>query len=120
VRIQEKSRLDFLCSEDWGMTMESSVKRFCVIAALATTVASFSGPASAGWYYRPGWSPGAAAAVGVLGGLAVGSAIAANARPVPAPVYVAPPPPEAECYVERRRVWVPGWGWELRRATVCE
>lgn len=95
--------------------------RKAYLAALAlTTAVAFSAPASADYYYhRRGWSPGAAAAVGVLGGLAVGSAIAASARP--APVYVAPPPPfEEECYVERRRVWVPGWGWEVRRRTVCE
>lgn len=89
------------------------------IAALALAGAvAFSAPASADYYHRRGWSPGGAAAVGVLGGLAVGAAIASSARP--APVYVAPPPPEEECYVERRRVWVPGWGWEMRRRTVCE
>jgi hypothetical protein len=87
--------------------------------ALATSLICLA-PAEAGpYYYRRGWSPGGAAAVGVLSGLAIGSAIAASARP--APVYVAPPPPpEEECHVERRRVWVPGWGWELRRRTVCE
>ena len=69
------------------------MNRSCAVAALALAAATaFSAPASADWYYRPGWSPGAAAAVGVLGGVAVGAAIAANARPVPAPVYVAPPP----------------------------
>ena len=73
-----------------------------------------------GLVLSPGWSPGAAAAVGVLGGVAVGAAIAANARPVPAPVYVAPPPEAEECFVERRRVFVPGYGWEMRRRTVCE
>ena len=99
------------------------MNRSCVAAAvsLAAALSAFSTPASADYYYRRGWSPGAAAAVGVLGGLAVGTAIAANARPAPAPVYVAPPPPpEADCYVERHRVWVPGWGWEMRRRTICE
>ena len=93
-----------------------------VVAAVALAGATaLTAPASAGYYrYRSGWSPGAAAAVGVLGGVALGTAIAANARPLaPAPVYVVSPP-EAECYVERRRVWVPGWGWELRRRTICE
>ena len=70
------------------------MNRSCAVAALALAAATaFSAPASADWYYRRGWSPGAAAAVGVLGGVAVGAAIAANARPAPAPVYVAPPPP---------------------------
>ena len=93
------------------------MKKLCLAALALATAATLSTPASAGWYYRRGWSPGAAA-VGVLGGVAVGAAIA-NARPRPAPVYLAPPP-EAECYVERRRVWVPGWGWEMRRRTICE
>ena len=92
------------------------MKKLCLAALALATAATLSTPASAGWYYRRGWSPGAAAAVGVLGGVAVGAAIA---RPRPAPVYLAPPP-EAECYVERRRVWVPGWGWEMRRRTICE
>jgi hypothetical protein len=94
------------------------MKRLCAAAALALAAASVvPAPASAQYYYRRGWSPGAAAAVGVLGGVAVGAAIAANARP--ARVYVAPPP-EEDCVVERRRVWVPGYGWEWRRRTVCE
>jgi hypothetical protein len=97
-------------------------RSWAVAALVLATGVAFAEPASADWRYRRGWSPGAAAAVGVLGGVAVGAAIAANARPVPAPVYVAPPPPpEAEeCFVERRRVWVPGYGWEMRRRTVCE
>lgn len=95
------------------------MRKACLMALALTAAGAFSAPASADDYHRHGWSPGAAAAVGVLGGLAVGSAIAASARP--APVYVAPPPPfEEECYVERRRVWVPGWGWEVRRRTICE
>lgn len=93
----------------------------CMAALAFATAVAFSAPASADHHYHGhGWSPGAAAAVGVLGGLAVGSAIVAGTRPAPAPVYVAPPPVEDECYVERRRVWVPGWGWEWRRRTVCE
>lgn len=91
-------------------------------------------PASA----RDRMSPGAAAALGVLGGLAVGGAIAASqgpayAEPVfappppPEPVYYAPapayypPPPvyEERCFTERFSEWVPGWGWQPRRRTVC-
>ena len=67
---------------------------------------------------RGGWNVGAAAAVGVLGGMALGGALAA-----PRPVYVVPRRvyvgPAEECYVERERVFVPGWGWELRRRTIC-
>jgi hypothetical protein len=96
------------------------MRKLCMAALALATAAILSTSASADWRYRRGWSPGAAAAVGVLGGVAVGAAIAANARPAPARVYVAPPPEEEECFVERRRVWVPGWGWELRRRTICE
>lgn len=87
-------------------------------------------------------SPGAAAAIGVLGGLAIGGAIAASQPPVyaaPAPVYVAPPPPPPPAYVEERvyyapppppvyvercvterhKEWVPGWGWEHRTRRTC-
>jgi hypothetical protein len=103
--------------------------------AVVTTLAVVE-PAAA----RDRLSPGAAAAIGVLGGLAVGGAIAASQSPVyaaPAPVYVAPPPPvyveEAapvyyapprrayveRCFTERYNEWVPGWGWEQRRRRIC-
>lgn len=87
---------------------------------------------------RDRFSPGAAAALGVLGGLAVGGAIAASQGPVygapvyapppPAygpvysePVYYAPPPPPVyrRCFTERFSEWVPGWGWQPSRRTVC-
>jgi len=96
---------------------------------------------------RDRMSPGAAAAVGVLGGLAVGTIVGATvaqqpAYAAPAPVYVAPPPPPPRVYVqepapvvyhhrprrvyvercttERFREWVPGWGWEYRTRQVCD
>ena len=114
------------------MTKRSLVSAFCAALTLAASLAST--PASADWrYHRRGVNPGAAAAIGLLGGVAVGAAIASSARaaPVyssPAPVYVEPAPrrvyvteaPAEECVTERRRVWVPGWGWEMRRRTVCE
>jgi len=95
---------------------------------------------------RDRMSPGAAAAVGALGGLAVGTIVGATiaqqpAYAAPAPVYVAPPPPPTRVYVEepapvvyerrprrvyvesctteRYREWVPGWGWEYRTRQVC-
>ena len=47
-----------------------------------------------------------------------------------APVYEVPPPPPRYyyeeygdgpiCHVERRRVWVEGYGWRHRRIEVCE
>ncbi len=72
-----------------------------------------------------------AAALGVLGGLAVG-AIAAGALAGPpanaAPVVVRPARPpvtiyeevEPECHVEIRREYVEGFGYRRVRSTICE
>ncbi len=106
---------------------------------LAAVAAVGTAPASAQYYYkkRNGISPGAAAAVGVVGGLALGVAIAGSRpaygyaqpsygyAPPPPPAYYAPPrrvyvQQEPECFVRRQRVWVEGWGWETRRVRVCE
>jgi hypothetical protein len=103
-------------------------------AALALTASvAVTTPAAA----RDRLSPGAAAALGVLGGLAVGGAIAASQAPAyaapapvyvesaPEPVYVAPPRrrvviEEPRCYMERSSEYVPGWGWQQVRRRVCE
>jgi hypothetical protein len=102
------------------------------IAALTLVAGLAAAPDS---HARDRLSPGAAAAIGVLGGLAVGGAIAASAAPAyaapapvymePAPVYVAPPPPRRRvyvehCYTERSSEYVPGWGWQPVRRRVCE
>jgi hypothetical protein len=112
------------------------MKQLILVAFAAGSLASATAPASAG----DRLSPGGAVALGALGGLALGAAIGANAQPLPPPpppvvveraprrVYVeAPPrrvyverPADETCVVERQRVWVPGWGWEMRRRTVCE
>lgn len=78
---------------------------------------------------RDGIGPGGAAALGVIGGLAVGSAIAGSANNgyYPGrPVYRAPPPVYVEeddapvCHFERRR-YVDAYGDVLfRRVRVCE
>ncbi|GEP06345.1 hypothetical protein [Methylobacterium oxalidis] len=76
---------------------------------------------------RDGISPGGAAALGVLGGLAVGGAIASsqNGYYPGRPVYRAPPPVYVEdegpvCHFERRR-YVDGYGDVFfRRVRVCE
>ena len=99
-------------------------------ALVAATVAASLAAASP-TQARDRLSPGAAAAIGVLGGLAIGGAIAASQGPAyaaPAPVYVAPapvyvPPPvvvEEHCFTERTSEYVPGWGWQTRRRTVCD
>jgi hypothetical protein len=79
---------------------------------------------------------GCGVAAGVIGGLAagaiIGGAIAGGpAYAAPGPVYVEPPPPPPSyyyddgddgpvCHIERRRVWVEGWGWRHRRVEVCD
>ena len=97
-----------------------------VLAAVTTLSLAAAMPASA-----EGGRNGAAA-VGAVGGLAIG-AMLGGALAAPRPVYVAPPvyaaprpvyvepvyAVEEHCYVRRERVWVPGWGWDYRRRTVC-
>ena len=101
-----------------------TVKRIVLAVVTALTLVTNSLPAAAedGRY--------GAAAVGAIGGLALG-AVLGSALAAPRPVYAAPSPAprpvyveptyadEEECYVQRERVWVPGWGWELRRRTIC-
>jgi hypothetical protein len=101
---------------------------FIALAAAATLAAAL--PSSAQAHCR-----GCGVAAGVVGGLAAGAIIGsaiANSGPTyyaaPAPVY-APPPAYAApsevvegdvCHVERRRVWVEGYGWRSRRIEVCD
>ena len=89
--------------------MKRLVCSILVTALLGGSVA----PASA----RDGFSTGMAAAVGVMGGFALGSALA---RPVYGPPVYVERVYEPTCFVQRERVWVPGWGWELRRRTICD
>lgn len=74
------------------------------LAALAATLALSAAPQAA--HARDGISPGAAAALGVLGGVAVGGAIASsqsNEGYYPGRrIYTAPPPVEREVVVVER------------------
>jgi hypothetical protein len=107
------------------MKSKMNLSRALVAAMLVGAIAG-TNPGSA----RDRLSPGAAAALGVLGGLAVGGAIAASQAPVyaaPAPVYAQPVPVyappvvvEEHCYTERTSEFVPGWGWQPRSRTICE
>ena len=103
-----------------------------VLASLVAVPMAISTPikAEAG----NGWSPGAAAAVGIIGGIALGAALADHhysydyydepyyprGRVVyyPRPSYYYDEEPS--CYRVRERVWVRGYGWEMRRRTICD
>jgi hypothetical protein len=113
------------------MTLKKPLVALVVVASLAP----LASPASA----RDGVSPGAAAAVGLLGGLAIGGAIGSAAAnpyypgkpvysPPPAPVYHARPrttyvetiEEAPACYVKRRR-YVDEFGDVIiRRVRICE
>jgi hypothetical protein len=120
-----------------------AIKFLSGAAAVLTLVSGLAAAQPAAARDR-GMSPGAAAAVGALGGLAVGTIVGATvaqqpAYAAPAPVYVAPPPARRvyveeepvvyerparrvyveRCSTERYREWVPGWGWEYRDRQVC-
>jgi hypothetical protein len=94
------------------------------LAAAALVAAALPSSAQARCY---GCAVGAGVAAGVIGGALIGSAIANSG---PAPVYVVPPPPPSEvyydevdhpvCHVERRRIWVEGYGWRTSRREICE
>jgi hypothetical protein len=116
---------------------DCSMKTSATLIALVTvaSMAPLAAPAQA----RDGISPGAAAAVGVLGGLALGGAIGSAAAspyypgkpvysPPPAPVYYGRPrttyietiDEAPACYVKRRR-YVDEFGdVVIRRVRVCE
>jgi hypothetical protein len=103
-----------------------------IIACAAAGILAAASPSSAQAH-----CDGCGLAAGVVGGLAagaiVGSAIAGSRPPVyvePAPVYVAPPPPAVYeepddvtggiCHLERRQVWIEGYGYRTRRVEVCD
>ena len=110
-----------------------SLKAPLSVLVLAATLASASLPAQA-----RDLSPGAAAAIGVLGGMAIGGAIAGSAAQGPyypgkqvagpAPLYAPPPPrpvyveeePVEDCYVQRRRYENEYGDVVIRRRRVCE
>ena len=90
--------------------------------AMAGALALGAAPAA---HARDGIGAGGAAALGVLGGLALGGAIAAGNDPYypGKPVYRAPPPVYVEgpiCHFERRETIDPDGDIYLRRGRVCE
>ena len=108
-----------------------SIVRPIVLSLAMIASLSVSQPAAA----RGGWDPGAAAAVGVIGGLALGAVIANQDRGYGASysyghqygygggwhhrLHYGWAPPVDDCYVIRERVWIPDWGWDVRPRTVC-
>ena len=115
-------------------------KATLALATAATLAVALPPQAMAGG----GWDPGAAAAFGVIGGLALGAAISNNNGYGERHYYSAPrygyeaaprygydgwhrhphyayaPPPPNDCYIVRERVWVEGWGWDVRPRRVCD
>jgi len=93
-----------------------------VIAAAAMIGALWSAPAFAdGWGRGGGYFWGPAAAIGLLGGVVAGSALAAAAQPVYPAGYGVYAEPGPICYFTRQPV-VDGWGnlVSYRRVRVCE
>jgi hypothetical protein len=100
-------------------------------ASLATPAAAdpyHRGGYGGGYHHHRGFNPGAAAAIGVIGGLALGAAIASQpsygyGHPVPvygAPVYAAPPVYDDGCRIIARRRWDPYYGgYVIVRREVC-
>jgi hypothetical protein len=109
--------------------MHKSLLGLAAAASLGLASLAVPGTANAGCY-------GCAVGAGVIGGIAagaiIGGAIANN--PPPPPGYYAPPPPPPPgyypaaggyaqlapgCYWGRRRVWVEGYGYQVRTVQVC-
>jgi hypothetical protein len=106
--------------------MHKSLIGLAAAASLGLAALAVPGTANAGCY-------GCAVGAGVLGGVAAGAIIGsaiANNPPPPPPGYYAPPPPgyypaagyaqlAPGCYWGRRRVWVEGYGYQVRTVQVC-
>jgi len=101
--------------------MRGSLMRTGGMAALAALILCSAQPAAQA---RDGIGVGGAVALGALGGVVAGSAIAsANNGYYPGrPVYVAPGPAYVEevCHVERRGFIDPYGVEHIRRVRVCE
>lgn len=78
--------------------------------AMAAAMALSAATPAMAWYRRPG--PGPGVALGILGGIVAGAAIANALRPPPPPVYYAPQPqpyyaPPRRTYAPRPRAYHP-------------
>ena len=94
---------------------------FALVAASTIAAATVAAPTSADARCR-----GCGVAAGVIGGLAAGAIIGsaiANSPPPPPPdvVYIEREPVYGPvCHLERRRVWIEGYGYRWRRFHVCD
>ncbi len=109
--------------------MHKSLIGLAAAASLGLASLAVPSTANAGCY-------GCAVGAGVIGGIAAGAIIGsaiANNPPPPPPGYYAPPPPPPPgyypaagyaqlapgCYWGKRRVWVEGYGYQVRTVQVC-
>ena len=109
--------------------MHKSLIGLAAATSLGLASLAVPGTANAGCY-------GCAVGAGVIGGIAAGAIIGsaiANNPPPPPPGYYAPPPPPPPgyypaagyaqlapgCYWGHRRVWVEGYGYQVRTVQVC-
>ena len=107
--------------------MHKSLMGLAAAASIGLASLAVPSTANAGCY-------GCAVGAGVLGGVAagaiIGSAIANS--PPPPPAYYPPPPPPGYypppgyaqlapgCYWGKRRVWVEGYGYQVRPVQICQ
>jgi hypothetical protein len=108
--------------------MHKSLMGLAAAASIGLASLAVPSTANAGCY-------GCAVGAGVLGGVAagaiIGSAIANNPPPPPPGYYPPPPPPgyypppgyaqlAPGCYWGKRRVWVEGYGYQVRPVQICQ
>jgi hypothetical protein len=107
--------------------MHKSLMGLAAAASIGLASLAVPSTANAGCY-------GCAVGAGVLGGVAavamIGRAIAKS--PPPPPAYYPPPPPPGYypppgyaqlapgCYWGKRRVWVEGYGYQVRPVQICQ
>ena len=119
-------------------SLKTRIGKGAAALAVMTTLASALPPAA---HADGRWDPGAAAIVGVIGGLALGSALSGGGHGSVGYSYGYEPrryegwhhhhdyrpwvsyywgAPEPYCTIVNERVWVNGWGWDVRPVRYCE
>jgi hypothetical protein len=123
-----------------GFSIKTNFTRAVATLAMAGILGAASTQAA---HADQRWDPGAAAIVGVIGGLALGSALSGGGRGSVGYSYgYSEPrydgwhhrhhgyrgpsvsyywgPPQPQCYIVNERVWVRGWGWDIRPVRYCD